>query len=272
MSHPLEQHLRAQGAHGELAVHVQGPPQAPAVLMTHSILSSSAMWDAQAALLLSQGYRVVRVDTIGHGNSAEPTGPVTMDGLANDAVAVLDALGIARAHHVGLSLGGMSGFGLGIHHGDRWLSLVLSSTRADAPPEAAPWHERIALARAHGSCTPLAAPTIERWFGPAFMAAQPETVQRLQQIAATTTVAGFTGCAQAILSLDYLDRVGAIRAPTTLLVGSRDGVLPEAMRALQSRIAGAVLEVINDAGHLPNIDQAEAFNAALLRHFHRFRV
>ncbi|MEJ8852268.1 alpha/beta hydrolase [Variovorax rhizosphaerae] len=263
------QQRRVRGHHGELSVRVQGNPGDPAIVMTHSILSSGAMWDEQATLLAAHGWHVVRIDTTGHGDSPAPTAEaVSMDGLAADTIAVLDALGIARAHYVGLSLGGMSGFGLGIHHAERLLSLVLCDARADAPPAvAAPWDERIALALQQGTCAPLAGPTIERWFGKAFVTANPKISERLQVIAAATSVEGFVGCARAIQGLDYLAEVARIATPTTLIVGSNDGVLPEAMRSLQKRITGSALETIPHAGHLPNIDQPAAFNAALLRHF-----
>ncbi|NDZ17180.1 alpha/beta fold hydrolase [Variovorax sp. WS11] len=259
--------------HGEVAVRLQGDPKSPAVVMTHSILSSAAMWDRQAALLAGEGWYVVRVDTTGHGDSPAPTAEaVTIDGLAADTVAVLDALNIASAHYVGLSLGAMSGFGLGIRHGARLLSLVLCDGRADAPPAvAAPWDERVALVEQHGTCAPLAAPTIERWFGKAFVKANTGIAKRLEVIAAGTTVKGFVGCARAIQGLDYLAGVAGIVTPTTLIVGSNDGALPDAMRELQQRIAGSVLETIPDAGHLPNVDQPAAFDAALLRHFERVR-
>lgn len=259
--------------HGEMAVRLQGNPKNPAVVMTHSILSSAAMWDEQAALLAGQGWYVLRVDTTGHGDSPAPTAEsVTMDGLAADTVAVLDALDIARAHYVGLSLGAMSGFGLGIRHGARLLSLVLCDGRADAPPAvAAPWDERIAVAQQHGTCAPLAAPTIERWFGKAFTEANTGIAERLEAIAAGTSVKGFVGCARAIQGLNCLAGVARIATPVTLLVGANDGVLPEAMRDLQQRIDGSVLETIPHAGHLPNVDQPGAFNAALLRHFERVR-
>lgn len=265
------QALRIAGAAGELAVFVQGEAAAPAVLMAHSILSASSLWDAQAALLAARGYRVVRADTRGHGASAAPAAPYAMADLAADSLRVLDALGIARAHYVGVSLGGMSGFGLGIHHADRLLSLVLCDARADMPAAAAaPWPERIDIAQDQG-CHGLAAATVERWFGKAFADAHPDTAGRFTETASRTSTAGFVGCAQAIVGLDYRGRVGAITTPTTLIVGANDGALPQAMRELQGMIAGAVLEVIAGAGHLPNIDQPEAFNAALLRHFDRIR-
>lgn len=253
----------------QIAVRVQGDAGAPMVYFSHSILSSGMMWQAQAELLAAAGWRVVRADTRGHGDSSAPTGDCTMDDLADDVVAVLDALGVARAHYVGLSLGGMTGFGLGLRHPDRLLSLCLCDCRADMPaPLGAAWDERIALAQTQG-CAALAESTTERWFGPAFLGAQPETAQRFRAAVAATSVAGFRACARAIQGLDYLPRVATIDVPTTLIVGANDGPFPQAMTELRERMAGSVLELIPGAGHLPNIDQPEAFNAALLRHFAR---
>ena len=75
----------------------------------------------------------------------------------------------------------------------------------------------------------------------------------------------------AIKGLNYIADVDRITTPTTFIVGANDGVLPQAMGELQPRIAGCVLELIADAGHLPNIDQPAAFNAALLRHFEKHK-
>ena len=260
------QTLRVPGPAGALAVQDEGDAAAPVVFMTHSVLSSRMMWDAQAALLLSRGFRVVRADTRGHGASDAAPAPYAMDGLVADTVAVLDALKIDKAHYVGLSLGCMSGFGLGILHPDRVRSLVLCDGRADMPPAAAAvWPERIAAARQQG-CAALAVGTTERWFGKAFLEANPAVAERFNATVGSTSTDGFIGCAQAIMGLDYLGRVAEIKAPTLLLVGANDGPLPGVMQHLQSLIAGSKLEVIADAGHLPNIDQPAAFNAALLKH------
>ena len=126
----------------------------------------------------------------------------------------------------------------------------------------------MALARSAG-CGALAVATTERWFGKAFLDAQPALAQAFQHTASSTSVDGFAGCAQAIQQLDYLPQVARISTPTTLIVGANDGPLPAAMQALQALIPGAALEVISHAGHLPNIDQPTAFNAALMRHFFR---
>jgi 3-oxoadipate enol-lactonase len=160
----------------------------------------------------------------------------------------------------------MSGFGLALEHPERVTSLCLCDARADTPPEAsAPWDDRIAIAEREG-CAALALPTLERWFGRAFLDAHPDTAQFLLQVAASTSVNGFVGCARAIQGLDYLNRLSDIKQSTTLIVGANDGVLPQAMAEIHQRIAGSVLEVIAQAGHLPNVDQPAAFNAVLLRH------
>jgi 3-oxoadipate enol-lactonase len=261
---------KIKGPACELAVYEQGDAAGPVVLMSHSILSASMMWDTQAKLLADKGFRVVRADTRGHGASAASKSPYSMDDLAADSMAVLDALNIDRAHYVGLSLGGMSGFGLGIDYPERWLSLCLCDTRADMPAAfAAPWDERIAIARQQG-CAALAESTTERWFGKAFLTAYPEIARQFQTQVAATTVDGFEGCARAIQKLDYLPRVGQIKTSTTFIVGANDGPLPQALREIQPLIAGAKLEIIDGAGHLPNVDQPELFNAALLRHLQSF--
>ena len=255
---------------GPLHVWVQGEERAPTVVMTHSILCSSMMWERQAGLLAQRGFRVVRVDARGHGRSPAAGDTCTMVDLADDTIAVMDALDIDRVHYVGLSLGGMSGFGLALRHPRRIASLVLCAARADTPPPvAAPWDERIEIARAAGSCEPLAASTLERWFGRPFLDAHPDLARRFHDTAAQTTVDGFVACARAIQSLDYLEQVLTIDAPTTLIVGANDGVLPQAMAELRLRIRGSELRTIASAGHLPNVDQPESFDAALLDHFDR---
>ena len=263
----LTEQRRIAGPAGDIAVYLQGDPSAPAVLMTHSILSSSMMWAAQAELLAASGWWVIRADTRGHGASMAGPAPYVMADLVADSIAVLDGLQIAHAHHVGLSLGGMSGFGLGIKHADRLLSLLLCDCRADMPADvAASWNERIAMARAKG-CGALAVSTTERWFGKPFLDTHPENAKAFQETVGGTQIEGFAGCAQALQQLDYLPLVGRIGTPTTLVVGGNDGVLPQVMRSLLGFLPRARLELIENAGHLPNIDQPIAFNAAMMRHF-----
>ena len=226
---------------GHIAVHLEGDEGAPVVLMAHSILSSSAMWDEQSSVLAANGFRVVRMDTRGHGLSDAPKPPYAMTDLVADSIAIMNALDIQKAHYVGLSLGGMTGFGLAINHPERFHQFIICDARADAPPDfSAPWDDRIAIAKAQG-CTALAQATIERWFGKDFVATHSQVSNKLISIASNTSVS------------------------TTLLVGANDGPLPQAMSEIGQLISGSILDVINGSGHLPNIDQGEVFNAALLK-------
>jgi 3-oxoadipate enol-lactonase len=191
-----------------------------------------------------------------------------MDDLVADSLAVLDGLQIEKAHYIGLSLGGMSGAGFGIQHSDRLLSLVLCDCRADMPaPMGDVWNDRMASAAQDG-CQSLAVPTTERWFGASFLASNSTTVKAFQDTISQTQVNGFLSCAKAIQGLNYLDQISQIKVPTTLIVGANDGPLPQAMQGMQEKIHGSHLAIIPQAGHLPNIDQAHLFNAALMRHFY----
>jgi len=166
---------------------------------------------------------------------------------------------------MGVSLGGMVALGLGIHHPERVASLIVCDARADAPPAfAAPWDDRIATAKEHGTAA-LAESTAERWFGPDFLRREPVISREVWEMIGATSVDGFVACARALQALDYLGRVGRITAPTQWIVGANDGPLPDAMRHLQSLVPGSALEVITGAGHLPNIDQAAAFNEVVAR-------
>ncbi|WP_179403889.1 alpha/beta fold hydrolase [Burkholderia guangdongensis] len=257
---------------GQICVHRSGDAAAPAIVMAHSILSSSAMWAVQAEWLVARGWQVLRLDARGHGASLARRPPNTMSDLVSDTVAVLDALGLEKVHYIGLSLGGMSGFGLALHHAERLHSLCLCDARADAPPDvAAPWNDRIEIVE-HEGCEALADSTLERWFGREFLERSPVVAASLREIAASTSTAGFIGCARAIQGLDYLHDVDRIEIETTLIVGENDGVLPAEMAKLASRMPRATLEVIAGARHLPNIDQPGAFNRALLGHFERIHA
>ncbi|WP_163159995.1 alpha/beta fold hydrolase [Bradyrhizobium uaiense] len=235
------------------------------VLLCHSILTSSAIWHRQAIALVARGHRVLALDSKGHGQSEAPRGPYTMDDLVADAVAVLDHLGIARAHVIGVSQGGMTAFGLGVHHPDRLLSLCVIAARADAPPPfAAAWDDRIAVVQAQG-IAPLAAPTAERWFGRGFLEANPAITNALLDCINETDPEGFIGCASAIQSLDYLDGVKRLQLPLAMVVGARDELLVQPMTQLAASL-DCRLAIIPDAGHLPQIDHPDEVEAAIERH------
>ena len=108
-------------------------------------------------------------------------------------------------------------------------------------------------------------PTLERWFTAPWRAAHPEVMERIGTLIRNTPVAGYVGCAQAIARIDVTDRLNGIKAPTLVIVGRDDIGTPPAMsEVIAAAIPGARLEVISDASHLSNIEQADAFNRLLL--------
>jgi 3-oxoadipate enol-lactonase len=234
-------------------IALSGNSSGPVVLLSHSLATSLDLWWPQLAALESQ-FKVLRYDTRGHGASDAPQGAYTLAQLADDAVAVMDALDIEAVHWVGISMGGMIG-----------RSLVLCDTAAVVPPEAQTvWQQRIEKARGEGMAA-LADETLERWFTPRYLAKSPPGVRRIRDMILSTPVPGFIGCSEAIRRLDFLKRLSDIRIPTLIIVGEQDQGTPVAnSEAIYSRIKDSRLEIISSAAHLCNVEQAEAFNQKLI--------
>ena len=243
---------------------LSGPDNATVVMLSHSLAASLAMWEPQMAALTAR-YRVLRYDLRGHGLSDAPSGPYTFDNLADDALGLLHGLNIKRCHFVGLSIGGMIGQALGLRAAPEIASLTLCATSSRMPAEMqSVWDARIAQTRAQGVGS-IANGTMERWFTPPFHTAHAETIAEVGAMIAGTSAEGFAGCASAIKTLNFTDQLKKISLPTLLIVGRDDPGTPvAASEAIQREIKGAELVVLENAMHICNIEQAEAFNKALL--------
>jgi 3-oxoadipate enol-lactonase len=242
---------------------VEGPPDAPVVTLSHSLACASRMWDPQVPALAAR-WRVLRYDTRGHGGTDAPAGPYALEQLADDALALLDALGIEQTHWVGLSMGGMIGQTIALRAPARLRSLSLCDTSSRIPAEAKPlWAERIRTAETQGM-EPLVEPTIGRWFTAPFIQQRPDVVDRVRAMIRATSPRGYAGCCHAIAALDLTDRLPAVKLPTLVVVGEQDQGTPvAASRAIHERIAGSRLEIIPSASHLSNVEQPEAFTRIL---------
>lgn len=242
-------------------VVVEGPPSAPALLLSNSLSSNLHMWDAQAQAF-ARRFRVVRYDQRGHGGTAAPDGPFSIARLAQDAVDTLDALGIAKAHFCGLSMGGMTGMRLLTHHRSRIDRAVLANTAAHmGPPDL--WNARIAAAR-RGGMGAVADATVARWFTQSFREREPATVEHVRGMILSTPVAGYAACCGAIRDMDQRDAIRAIDAPVLVIVGAHDpATTPVAGEAIHAAIRGSRL-VSLDAAHLSNIEKPEAFTDAVI--------
>jgi 3-oxoadipate enol-lactonase len=213
---------------------------------------------------LAERFRVVSYDTRGHGESPAPQGPYTIDDLADDVVALLDELGVQRAHVVGLSLGGMTGLRLAARDPDRVDRLAVLCTSAKPVP--GPFLERAAAVRAGGTA-PLAPAIAARWLTPAFAAANPDLVARLEAMIAGADDQGYAACCEVVAALDLRADLARISAPTLVISGADDVALPpEHQQAIAEGIAGAEWLTVEPGAHLANLEQPEQITAALLAH------
>ena len=97
---------------------IDGSQDGDVVMFSNSLASNLHMWDGQVPVLTEAGYRVLRYDSRGHGQSAAPQGPYTMEMLTADAVGLMDVLGLEKVHFCGLSKGGMVGQMMGTQYAD----------------------------------------------------------------------------------------------------------------------------------------------------------
>ena len=251
--------MTAVDVHHEIA----GPDDAPVLVLSNSLGSTIAMWDPQVPAL-AERLRVVRYDHRGHGGSPVPPGPYELADLGADALALLDRLGVARAHWCGLSLGGMVGMWLAINAPERIDRLVLCCTSAKLGPPSM-WAERAATVRAEG-VDAIADAGIGRWLTPGFIERDPATAADVRAMLAATPAEGYAACCAAIEHMDLVPQLGTIRAPTLVIAGAQDPATPpEHGERIAAGVPGARLELV-DAAHLATIEQPAAMAELVAEH------
>jgi 3-oxoadipate enol-lactonase len=247
-----------------LNYQVEGPEQAPTVVLHHPLATNLSIWDELTAALVPR-YRVVRLDARGHGQSEASPAPYTFPMLSADVIGLMDRLEVARAHFLGLSMGGRVGQYLGLEQAGRFRSLILSSTSSRVPAEAQGlWDERVRNAREKGmaSQVPLA---LQRWLAQATRDSKPALVARMTRYLETTPVEGFVGWCQAIRDLNVTERLKGITLPTRVIVGAEDqGTPPAAAEAIHREIAGSDLVVVPGVSHMLHVEEPETFNRHVL--------
>jgi 3-oxoadipate enol-lactonase len=246
-------------------VHYQwdGPPIGPVVMLAHPLGANLNLWQPQVSILIAAGYRVLRYDIRGHGQTAAPEHPYSIEMLAGDAIGLMDAVGLEKVHFCGISLGGMVGQQLGATHGERLDSLILSSTAAHMPPPDM-WEERIRTVRSEGMAA-VADATLDRWFTQTGRQNMPAEVQSVRTMITATPIAGFAGCCAAIRDLDLREAIRSITVPTQIIVGRHDQGTPvAAAEFIHERIRASRLDVVADAAHLVNVERASVFNKTVV--------
>jgi 3-oxoadipate enol-lactonase len=243
---------------------IEGPAGAPALVLSHSLGASAAMWDPQMAALAGR-YRVIRYDLRGHGRSPVPPGPCDIADLGADLIALLDRLGLARAHLGGLSLGAMVSLWAAARHPQRVDRLVVCSTSALLGP-ARMWAERAALVRARGT-EAVADAVVGRWFTPGYQAQHPDRVAEMRALIAGTPAEGYAACCGAIERMDLRPELAGIAAPTLAIAAADDpSTPPPHLRAIAEAVPRGRVVVVEQAAHLVNVEQPQRVNELILDH------
>ncbi|MGW8394215.1 3-oxoadipate enol-lactonase [Pseudoduganella sp. HUAS MS19] len=249
------------GDNVRIAYRFDGAGHLPVLILSNSIGTSYRMWDGEVGAL-SQHFRVLRFDTRGHGASDVPAGDYSLDRLGRDVLELMDALGIRRAHFLGLSLGGFIGQWLAIHAPERIGRLVLANTAASLGPEG--FDEQITAVRAAPDMRDTAEGFLSRWFPPHMLAARHATVGKFRAMLLATENQGLAASLAAVRDADLRRTIGLIEAPTLVIAGRDDTVTSARHGAeIAAAIPGARLVTLPTV-HLSNIEMPEEFSAAVL--------
>lgn len=242
----------------------QGPKHGPALVFANSLGTDLRLWDALLPHLPS-GLRLLRYDKRGHGlsdagfDSGEPAG---IEGLADDAIALIEAAGCGPVVFVGLSIGGLIAQAVAARRPDLIRALVLSNTAARIGT-ADTWQARIDAVNT-GGLAGIADAVMERWFAPAFRATPDLALWRNMLV--RTPAPGYTAACAAIAAADLTAATAALRLPALVIAGEADGATPpDLVQATAALIPGAAFHVLPGAGHLPCVETPAAYAALLIR-------
>ncbi len=243
---------------------VDGPPDAPVLVLSHALGLSLAMWDPQVAPF-SRAFRVLRYDHRGHGGSPVPPGRYRIEDLGRDLLRLVDRLELQRVTFCGLSLGGMVGLWLAANAPERVDRLVVCSTAARMPrPDE--YAARAKLVRAQGMDA-VADRVIGRWFTPAFVTRRPDVVAGIKALLLATPPEGYAATCEALAAMDQRNDLPRIAAPTLVIAAAEDQATPpEQSQEIARGIPGARLVVIPDAAHIANVEQPDAVANQILDH------
>jgi 3-oxoadipate enol-lactonase len=232
---------------------VEGSAEGPVLVLLNSLGTDLRMWEPQAAALRDE-FRLVRLDTRGHGGSPVPAPPWTLADLGEDVLALLDSLGIAKASFAGVSLGGSMTVWIAANAPERveYAFPCFTSAWFGGPD---PWLQRAEIVRAKG-VEAVADGVLGRWFTEAI---DPGVRKRMREMIVATPPAGYAAATEVVAHLDLRDDLDKIAAPTLVISGSEDVPCPpEVGRALAGAVPGAEFVCLEGAAHLGNVERPEA--------------
>lgn len=246
-------------------VATDGPEGKPCVTFVTGIANDHTLWNASVAPL-ARDYRLIRIDTRGHGLTDATPAPYSLKQLADDVVAVWDAMRVDRSTIVGLGLGGIVVSEVALAHPQRIRGLVPVSCRAKMTPQYdGIWPPLVDAATKAGSVEAVADMTIARWFSEEFRAANPAVMKEVRDAILRTRLQGYLGCIAAIRTLGHFDRLKDLRMPVLYVSGERDmvGAPGAVMQEMCEATPNAKHVVLPGATHISVVSNAPAFTAAM---------
>ncbi|RDL31126.1 uncharacterized protein BP5553_09915 [Venustampulla echinocandica] len=254
-------------------------PNAPLIVLCNSILVTWGIWDSFLTSFFSspsnKKYRILRYQTRGRSSSCGET-PITVDLLASDVIALLDALRVKKAAAViGVSLGGATALNTALKYPERVGSFISCDTSSKSPAgNSKAWGDRIAIAEKESAADPtsgestvgqdLAELTVRRWFAKENYDGKDmeRKVGEVKSMVATNSLEGFKKSVRALFEYDMRDEMKNSAVKGMFVVGGSDGALPGSMKDMAASYGqgGARFEVIGNAGHLPMVEKPEEFS------------
>jgi 3-oxoadipate enol-lactonase len=240
-----------------------GNPDAPVLLMSHSLGSNISMWDHQVEIL-KKHFHLLRYDHPGHGRSDSLQHIPTIEDLGLDVLALIDELGLEKTNFCGLSLGGMVGMWLGAHAPQKFSRIVVSSTAAKIEnPDLL--RSRLKTIRSEG-LSAISDSVITKWFTPEYIEKNPQKSSKALAMFLTTKAEGYAALAETVCDLDLRDEIKRITIPFLIMYGHEDKATPPSWnKYIHEMVQNSSITELH-AAHMANIEAADRFSENLV-HF-----
>jgi 3-oxoadipate enol-lactonase len=250
---------RLPGLTGTIDWSVSNPGGDRTVVLLHSLGTDRTLWEGQVDLLIAAGRRVLAIDLPGHGRSTAGIGPYTIDTMGKDVREVIEIVESGAFEIMGISFGGLVGLWLAITAPERVSALIAANTSGRLGSKTL-WDDRIAAVRRSGLGS-ISHDVLARFFAPNFARDHPERFARFSEIFSSTDPVGYTGCCTILRDTDLTGQVSSISCPVLVVGGDLDvATPPDQVRTLHRQIEGSMIEVIQGAAHLSNVDRPDAYN------------
>ncbi|PLR37630.1 3-oxoadipate enol-lactonase [Chimaeribacter coloradensis] len=250
----------------EIDYRLDGPEQAPLLVLSNSLGTTYSLWQPQMAALTAH-FRVLRYNQRGHGATPLPAEPLTLAQLGDDVIALLNHVGVERAYFCGISMGGLTGMWLNRYAPSRFHAFAVANTAARIGSREG-WQARAETVRTQG-LKPVAEASPARWFSAAFIQRHPDQVNALASALAAADAEGYAACCGALAAADLRSALPAMVRPMLVLAGQDDPVTTvQDATEIVRHAPDAELHIL-PASHLSNIAVPEAFTARLLHFLQR---